>query len=1089
MSCTSSLASSCVPSVVSMRYNFFVVQFPLCPGCDPVVESVKTINVLVNGVANVSNLAPALYDSVNRVVIYHVVLNTSTSVNKLSRTVEIRRNNHMDTQITHSFSVLFDTVLPNGTYSLASPGAINGVTFYGSTIRIGVRDTNSPLTNGKIELRKGDIVLDSVEGLVAAQNTYVYHNFFITPDILEPGTHSLSYRVYDDLGNYNTIALAIPIIVMAEDKRSKPKVTVYPNLDGSIQNGSRENVKFVYEDRIPAKSSDLGTVDLRRCDTGLSIQSAFSNAGWSLGSHGLPSRLMRSGLVCHHTGSPTNIPSGPVNAETAIVNPKLTEGSLLKSDNTIVVDPSKVSSIGINSLIFKDGGGVIRQYATSLTGNYIEVNFTNAPNEGTVNMYAIDRLGQKVPIGSSTGSWVVLSSTSRRINLTFTSLPYGYFFIQFHFTNGGIYYHGPLVLGTSSVSSLYIPSSAAIVFSANPLLPGDTITYQITPSNSAHWRWVTARMELKDQNNVWQVIDEWQMQEVNPVTGRIDIVHQVTIDDLAYGAISNVSSNIRFRYFLLSDINLTTRYTSSYTTSTRNIKTPYTTPQERELFLSENCGTGSDGVLTVGAGTTLTLHGEKNYTDVDIYGTVKITPYDPAIPGSGKLHIKCTGGFILQSIGTIDARGVGLPGGIAKIAGTANPNDHIHMNYAGQGAGRGFAGNDYSSYPAGGGGGAGYVFEGVSGSAGNIVGRRLGSKGGKFYYQDYPTQEFFEMGSGGGAGGFSVDTISTGASGIGGKGGGAVKISATGIVFIVGKILCDGAPGGDVMVLGYDTSGGNNKRVDIPYAFEDISTTGILRPLTDDSVIQVALPWEWDIDGVSYNKIWVSSNGYLDFNATNAASNSSLLAMTRRNIICPFWDDLCPYGGGSNTMNVYTEIKTAPNGKQYFVIQWHEVHHYATRNTAGAHITFQVKLFHDKTFEFHYKDVMFGNAFYDKGKSATVGAIFMNSADPTKEVWQINYNSDALLTDLYAVRPDFQYAKHGGGGAGSGGFIQILSKQEIMLHSTLHKFSVKGARGGFGQLGGNGGASSDGILRLAANTMQYEPIVEGVYQRFGTRQV
>ena len=104
--------------------------------------------------------------------------------------------------------------------------------------------------------------------------------------------------------------------------------------------------------------------------------------------------------------------------------------------------------------------------------------------------------------------------------------------------------------------------------------------------------------------------------------------------------------------------------------------------------------------------------------------------------------------------------------------------------------------------------------------------------------------------------------------------------------------------------------------------------------------------------------IIAGSNNYLpDQNATlpaNAVVNRALL---------PFWDDL-------TTGNVYVAEGTV-NSIPTLIVQWQNRPHY----DVGGQVTFQLQVFQSGPifFRYVYPDVIFGNAAYDAGASATVG--------------------------------------------------------------------------------------------------------------------
>lgn len=156
---------------------------------------------------------------------------------------------------------------------------------------------------------------------------------------------------------------------------------------------------------------------------------------------------------------------------------------------------------------------------------------------------------------------------------------------------------------------------------------------------------------------------------------------------------------------------------------------------------------------------------------------------------------------------------------------------------------------------------------------------------------------------------------------------------------------------------------------EVAYTFEDISTTGTVLTLSDDSYRYFSIPFNFTFYGQTYNSISVSSNGTIYFmDRYMGYINTDIPADTGYGVqayLAPFWDDLNPAAAGK----VIYQIKgTAPNRR--LIVQWHQVPHY---NNIDA-ITFQAVLYEgSNNIEFRYKDVMFENSLYDKGASATVG--------------------------------------------------------------------------------------------------------------------
>lgn len=136
----------------------------------------------------------------------------------------------------------------------------------------------------------------------------------------------------------------------------------------------------------------------------------------------------------------------------------------------------------------------------------------------------------------------------------------------------------------------------------------------------------------------------------------------------------------------------------------------------------------------------------------------------------------------------------------------------------------------------------------------------------------------------------------------------------------------------------------------------------------DDDYTALPLGFSFPFYGQNYSTIKVGANGYMTFGLSGQLySNLSIpIPGDPDGIIAPFWDDLVPPASGGG---VFYETKgTAGNRK--FVVSWLNCPHYGVAGT----VSFQVVLFEsDGSVHMNYQDVVFGNATYDYGNSATVG--------------------------------------------------------------------------------------------------------------------
>ncbi|MEZ5014075.1 MAG: MopE-related protein [Chitinophagales bacterium] len=237
---------------------------------------------------------------------------------------------------------------------------------------------------------------------------------------------------------------------------------------------------------------------------------------------------------------------------------------------------------------------------------------------------------------------------------------------------------------------------------------------------------------------------------------------------------------------------------------------------------------------------------------------------------------------------------------------------------------------------------------------------------------------------------------------------------------------------------GYDPNFGYSMNTSGTESFVDISGTGtaVSGTVTDDSEHDVALPFAFTFNGVSYTNMRVGNNGAVlfgspggDINYTNRALPAPIGANntdgltgglgTLGNIgICPWWDDLTPSTGipaGS--------IKTQTIGSK-FIIQWTNEDHFDAAGTGT--VTFQVQL-EQTTNKIHfvYSDVNFsGTAAEDQGGSATIGLNF-----GTSSALQYTHNTKSLTDGkcitFTPIQPVISWT-------GPGGFTSAVQNPTIL---------------------------------------------------------
>jgi hypothetical protein len=137
------------------------------------------------------------------------------------------------------------------------------------------------------------------------------------------------------------------------------------------------------------------------------------------------------------------------------------------------------------------------------------------------------------------------------------------------------------------------------------------------------------------------------------------------------------------------------------------------------------------------------------------------------------------------------------------------------------------------------------------------------------------------------------------------------------------------------------------------YQFTDISDIGTDIGLARDDTASapIQLPWHFPFYGKYFDKLSVSSNGFLCFwTASKDFYNDPLSTPTDPYyMIAPFWTDLdARYGNG----HFYAHFDSLSDR---FIIQWDEIKHWPYYQ--GETYTFESILYHDGTIEFIYEEM------------------------------------------------------------------------------------------------------------------------------------
>lgn len=194
-----------------------------------------------------------------------------------------------------------------------------------------------------------------------------------------------------------------------------------------------------------------------------------------------------------------------------------------------------------------------------------------------------------------------------------------------------------------------------------------------------------------------------------------------------------------------------------------------------------------------------------------------------------------------------------------------------------------------------------------------------------------------------------------------------------------------------------------------PGLFVDISTTGTALNLSDDGEALI----ETSIGNALFPAGWttIGNNGGIISSELETlqqlfASNQSLDTQPR-NALYPFWDDI-----DSDTGNVYFQERSI-SGVNALIVQWENRPRFSNIGNA----TFQLQLFQSGPVlaRFVYQDVIFGNAAFDNGASATIGVV---SSDGIAN--EVSFNTASVnngdVIDFVAERDIDYYTFHGNAG-------------------------------------------------------------------------
>lgn len=198
--------------------------------------------------------------------------------------------------------------------------------------------------------------------------------------------------------------------------------------------------------------------------------------------------------------------------------------------------------------------------------------------------------------------------------------------------------------------------------------------------------------------------------------------------------------------------------------------------------------------------------------------------------------------------------------------------------------------------------------------------------------------------------------------------GGNITVSASALI---NNIPLTGTSVAMYPVSGGITNVGDIIASSVVAAWEDNIGTRI--STCDDCSYSRTLPFTFQFYGVNYSNVYVSTNGRLTFNWSDATWTENLSEFFEQPQIAAFFDDLDPrYGGGMWVNN------TIPGE---FVVTWPGVPHYAS----GGSNYIQIIIFEDGRIQFGYKTVTSLNSGTIVGVSpgSSVGAAAIDISNST----------------------------------------------------------------------------------------------------------
>jgi hypothetical protein len=140
----------------------------------------------------------------------------------------------------------------------------------------------------------------------------------------------------------------------------------------------------------------------------------------------------------------------------------------------------------------------------------------------------------------------------------------------------------------------------------------------------------------------------------------------------------------------------------------------------------------------------------------------------------------------------------------------------------------------------------------------------------------------------------------------------------------------------------------------VPYAWIDARARGTEADARGDNAVtgEIPLGFSFKYYENSYTHCYVSTNGLITFGSPDLGSANTVLPqiLAPRNLIAPFWDDLCVGCEGDNSGAIFYRTG-ASDFKRYFVVEWWEI----SRDGSSDRLTFEVVLWDNGDIVFQYE--------------------------------------------------------------------------------------------------------------------------------------